>query len=281
MQLFAAAAAHHEPDAMHHVMDTSVWEIFNFNHWVIDLEKVFPETLHITKFKLLMLLAAGLICLIYIPLAKKIQTGQPPRGTSWNLFESLLTFIRDNVAKPYIPHHTDHYVPFLWTIFLFVLVCNLLGMLPFLGSPTASFTMTSVLAIIVFSYIHFSGISENGLMGHLGAFAPHLDMPFPLKVGILCLLWPIEFIGLIIKCFVLSVRLFANMFAGHMVLATILIFIWQARNLDPSLFWTVTASSVVGATLLSLLELFVAFLQAFLFTFLSALFLGSTIHPEH
>lgn len=274
MLLFAASeATHHEPDAMHHVMDTDVWEFFH--NWKFEL--AYP----LTKFHILMLLVAGLICLVYIPLAKHVQKGGPPKGAWWNLVESLLTFVRDNIAKPYIPHHTDHYVPFLWTIFLFVLACNLLGMFPFLGSPTASFGVTATLALIVFGYIHFSGIHENGFVGHLGAFAPHLDMPAVLRIPILCILWPIEFLGLIIKCFVLSVRLFANMFAGHMVLATILIFIYQARNFDPALFWTVTAGSVLGATALSMLELFVAFLQAFIFTFLTALFLGGVIHPEH
>lgn len=275
MVLFAAAEhVSHEPDAMHHVMDTTTWEFFQFLHWSFDL----PVG---TKYSVLMVIAAGILCWIYIPLAKQVQSGGPPRGTWWNFWESLLTFIRDNVAKPYIPHHTDHYVPFLWTIFLFVLVCNLLGMFPFLGSPTASFTITASLAAITFIYIHYCGIKENGFMGHLNAFAPHLDLPLVAKIPIVGMLWVIEFLGLIIKCFVLSVRLFANMFAGHLVLATVLIFIYQARNLDPSLFWTITLSSVLGATALSLLELFVAFLQAFIFTFLTALFLGSTIHPEH
>jgi F-type H+-transporting ATPase subunit a len=275
MLLFADAAAHHAPDAMHHVMDTYEWEFFYGQ--ILHL----PEALHLKKYHLLMLLAAGLLCLIYIPLARRIQPGGAPKGVFWNFFESLLTFIRDNVAKPYIPHHTDHYVPFLWTMFLFVLTCNLLGMFPFLGSPTASISMTGALAFIVFVYIHLSGIMENGLVGHSHAFVPHMDLPLALKIPILAMLVPIEFIGLIIKCFVLAVRLFANMFAGHMVLATILIFIWQARTFEPALFTTVTAGSVIGSTLLSLLELFVAFLQAFIFTFLTALFMGSILHPEH
>lgn len=284
------AAAHHEPDAMHHVMDTVDWVLFESLNWTMHFEVVnvdipfFGKTIHLqffTKFQLLMVLAAALICLIYIPLAKKIQTGAPPKGAWWNLFESLLAFIRDNVAKPYISHHPDHYVPFLWTMFLFVLMCNLLGMFPFLGSPTSSFPMTLALATIVFVFIHASGIKENGLKGHFFAFVPHLDLPLPLKLGILAMLVPIEIAGLAIKCFVLSVRLFANMFAGHMVLATVLIFIWQARNLDAGMFSTVTIASVLGATALSMLELFVAFLQAFIFTFLTALFLGSVLHPEH
>src|SRR5688500_5050490 len=121
-------------------------------------------------------------------------------------------------------------------------------MFPFLGSPTGSFAVTGVLGIIVFIYMHYSGIRENGLQQHLHAFIPHLDMPVAIKLPILALLVPIEFIGVVIRCFVLAVRLFANMFAGHMVLATVLIFIWQARTLldtNPALFWTITAGSVL------------------------------------
>lgn len=275
MILFAESAAHHEPNAMHHVMDTYDWEFFS--GWSIPL----PEALHLSKFHLLMLMAAGIICAIYIPLGQRIRPGSAPKGAFWNFFEALLTFIRDNVVKPYISHHADHYVPFLWTMFLFVLTCNLLGMFPFLGSPTANISMTGTLAFIVFVYIHMSGLMENGIQGHFFAFVPPMEMSIFIKLPILLMLVPIEFVGLIIKCFVLSVRLFANMFAGHMVLATILIFIWQARHFDPALFWTVTVSSVLGSVALNLLELFVAFLQAFIFTFLTALFLGSILHPEH
>ena len=91
----------------------------------------------------------------------------------------------------------------------------------------------------------------------------------------------IEFLGNFIKGFVLAVRLFANIFAGHVVLAFILVFIVLVKHEGPFLFWGVTISSVLGITALSLLELFVAFLQAYVFTFLTALFLGSALHPQH
>ena len=163
-----------------------------------------------------------------------------------------------------------------------MLFCNLLGMLPFMGSPTASFTVTSVLAITVFVFIHFSSIKRFGLWSHLQSFAPHMDLPIAMKIPILLMLWPIEFLGLIIKCFVLSVRLFANMFAGHIVLGTILLFIPLVRNTGWSLEAPVTVAAVLGVTALSFLELFVAFLQAFLFAFLTALFLGGVLeHAEH
>lgn len=263
-------------DAFTHVMDSRFWHVFESLHWEIQLPWPF------TKYTILMFMAAGLILWIYLPLAKKIQTGEPPRGRFWNAFEFVLTFIRDHVAKPYIPGDYDRYVPYLWTVFLFILACNLLGMIPFLGSPTASFAVTSVLAFGSFIFIHLNSILRVGVANHLVSFAPHLDMPAGMKVAIVPMIWVIEFIGMGLKCFVLSVRLFANIFAGHMVLATILLFITAVKNTGAGLQLTVTIASVLGVTALSLLELFVAFLQAFIFTFLTALFFGGVLeHAEH
>jgi F-type H+-transporting ATPase subunit a len=272
--------------AFEHVLDSMEWHIFETLH--IHIHMVGSHTAHggkgfgLTKYSVLMFLAAAVILGIYLPLSKKIKTGEAPTGTWWNLFESVLTFIRDEIAKPYIGKEADRYVPYLWTVFLFVLTCNLFGMLPFLGSPTASFAVTSVLAFGSFLLIHVSSIIRFGVLNHLKSFAPHMDMPLALKLGIWVMLWPIEFLGLVLKCFVLSVRLFANMFAGHMVLATILLFIPAVAHSDDALFWSVAGASTLGVLMLSLLELFVAFLQAYLFTFLTALFLGGVLeHAEH
>lgn len=91
----------------------------------------------------------------------------------------------------------------------------------------------------------------------------------------------IEIVGVLVKNMVLAVRLFANMFAGHMVLATILIFIYMAKELHPGMWSMITGASVFGILALSLLEIFVAFLQAFIFTFLTSLFMGMALHPQH
>jgi F-type H+-transporting ATPase subunit a len=114
-----------------------------------------------------------------------------------------------------------------------------------------------------------------------------MDLPYGMGYVIPYGIAALEFAGNFIKAFVLAVRLFANIFAGHMVLAMILLFIYSAANMvrddqmHPMMFWGITASSVLGVTLLSVLELFVAFLQAYVFTFLTALFLGSALHPQH
>ncbi len=256
-----------------HVLDTDYWHLFNH----VGFQLPYP----LTKYKVLMLLAALLVIAIYVPLARRVQTGEPPRGRWWNCFESVLTYLRDQVAKPCIGHDADHYVHYIWTVFLFVLFCNLLGMFPFLGSPTASFSVTVALAACTFLFIHGSAIAHMGVKHYFQSYLPHIDVPFGMGYVIVPMIAIIEFIGNFIKAFVLAVRLFANMFAGHVVLAFLLFFIVEVKNSSALLFLGVTASSVLGVTLLSLLELFVAFLQAYVFAFLTALFLGATLHPQH
>lgn len=258
-----------------HVLDTRHWHIFDTRD--IGFELPWP----FTKYVVLMLLAGLLIFLIYVPIARRARNGEAPRGGWWNCFESILTFIRDQLAKPYIGHDADKYVHYLWTVFLFILFCNLFGLVPFLGSPTASFTVTVVLAAVTFFFIHGSAVASMGFKHYLESYFPHLDIPFGLGYAVIPLIGVIEILGNFIKAFVLAVRLFANIFAGHVVLAFILFFIVAVRHSGPVLFWGVTSASVIGVTLLSLLELFVAFLQAFVFTFLTALFLGSALHPQH
>jgi F-type H+-transporting ATPase subunit a len=186
-------------------------------------------------------------------------------------------------------HPADAYAPFFWTLFLFILFCNLLGMIPTMGSPTASIWVTGGLALICYVAIHASVIMRYGVGGLVKSYVPHLDMPSgivfqALGLGITALLCVLEVVGMIIKAFVLAVRLFANMFAGHLVLANILFFIFAVgKAYGPGALWgSVTVASVIGVVLLSLLELFVAFLQAYVFTFLTALFMGMQLsHASH
>jgi F-type H+-transporting ATPase subunit a len=262
-----------------HVLDSFEIEFFPTRGAAWHLPTVLG--LPLTKFMILELIAAALILCIYFPIARRARTGEAPRGLLWNAFESLLTFIRDNVAKPNIGHDADRYVPFLWTLFLFVLFCNLLGMFPFLGSPTASIVVTLAMAVLAFVFIHGNGIAANGVGGWLKSFVPHIEAPFGMAYVLVPLMFFLEVFGALIKGFILAVRLFANMLAGHTVLASILGFIAMAEATAAYVFWPVTALSVIGVVLLSLLELFVAFLQAFIFVFLTALFLGSTVHPHH
>jgi F-type H+-transporting ATPase subunit a len=154
-------------------------------------------------------------------------------------------------------------------------------MFPFLGSPTGSFTVTLMLAIIAFCAIHGSAIAAHGLGHYLKSYVPHVDVPFGMGYVLIPMIVVIEVIGNFIKGFVLAVRLFANMFAGHTVLAFILFFIIMSKDAVWYLAGSITVASVLGVAALSILELFVAFLQAFIFVFLTALFMGSMLHPEH
>jgi F-type H+-transporting ATPase subunit a len=259
-----------------HVLDTTHWHFFESQGMALHLPW------EVTKFMVLEVVAAALILGLYIPLARRAKNGKPVKGALWNALEVMLTFIRDKVAKPCIGEHdADHFVPFLWTIFLFVLVCNLLGMFPFLGSPTASISVTAALAVCAFAVIHGSPISRMGAVGYFKSYIPHMEIPFGIGYVLIPMIVVIEILGHFIKAFVLAVRLFANMFAGHTVLAVILLFIVMSKDAPNYIAWPITIGSVLGVTLLSLLELFVAFLQAFIFVFLTALFLGSTLHPAH
>jgi F-type H+-transporting ATPase subunit a len=274
----------HTPDPFDHVLDDKTIDLFPslFGDPVeIHLPKILG--LQLTKFMLLELLVAGLIIAIFVPLCRKASTGQLPKGAWWNAFESLLTFVRDKIARPNLgEHEADKFTPFLWTVFLFILFCNLLGMIPLLGSPTASIYVTAALGTIAFFMLHGAAIAKMGVGHYFKALWPHIDVPY---VGWLFsgFIFLIELFGTFIKSAVLAVRLFANMFAGHLVLATLLVFIFQvgAAFGNGWLWGTVTVASVLGQVALSLLEIFVAFLQAYVFTFLTALFMGMSLHPQH
>lgn len=246
------------------------------------IDEVFqPLDLMFTKFMLLEVVVAVVICLFFVILAARLKGGASARGKFWNMLEVFLLFIRDEVARPSIGRaDADRFVPFLWTMFMFVLGCNLIGMVPWMGSPTGSLAVTGALALITFVVVIGTGMSRMGVIGFLKAQVPHMDLPGPIAVLLIPMIFVIEIGGLLIKHFVLAVRLLANMMAGHVVLAVIVGFIGVSASAGAVTWGGVTLASVLGATALSLLELFVAFLQAYIFTFLSALFIGAAVHPH-
>src|SRR5262245_55022493 len=178
-----AAAPHpHEHDPFEELSDSYHWLIFK-NDWFeigFNLPKFEGAVLKgISKFMVLELIASGLILAIYIPLARRMQSGALPKGCWDNAFESLLTFIRNDVAKPNLgDHEADRYMPFLWTLFLFILFNNLLGMFPFMGSPTANLYVTGGLAVIAFAIMHGAAIAKMGFVHYLQSLWPHMDVPF-------------------------------------------------------------------------------------------------------
>jgi F-type H+-transporting ATPase subunit a len=240
-----------------------------------------PLDLTLTKFMVLEVVAAVLVSFAFIWLAQKIASGQRPRGRVWNLFEVMLLFIRDEVARPAIgKHDADKFLPYLWTLFFFILACNLLGMVPWSGSPTGALGTTGALAVCTFAAVVGAGMTKLGPIGFWKAQVPHMDLPLVLAILLLPMIFAIEVLGLFIRHFVLAMRLLANMMAGHLVLAVLVTFVLAIAKFGVAATLGVGAVSVFGAMLLSLLELFVAFLQAYIFTFLSALFIGMAVHPH-
>ena len=233
----------------------------------------------ISKFMVIEVIVAVLVAAIFIRVAKLLRSGDAPRGKFANAFEAVLLFMRDEVARPAIgKHDADKFVPLLWTIFFFVLGCNLMGMVPWVGAPTGSFGVTLGMALVTFATVVISGSIKFGLLGFWKNQVPSMGLPLVLAIPIVPMIFLIEVIGLLIRHGVLAIRLLANMVAGHLVLLGIMGLAFSLEGaMSPN--WPITAViAVVGSTLFSLLELFVAFLQAYIFTFLSALFIGAAVH---
>ncbi len=273
--------AEHSANPLDHVVDHASIELpwFSGPHYELKLDIPPLGGLQITRFMIMELIAAVLMIVILIPVVRHISRNHVSRGWFANMFEAVLLFIRDQVARPAIGGHgADRFLPYLWTVFFFILFNNLLGMFPGGASATGNINVTFILAIMTLVVVVGAGMRESGVTGFWLALVPQLDVPKILKPPLWVLMFFIEVVGLLIRHVVLAVRLFANMFAGHVVLSVILGFTLMAW---PSIaFYLVMPVSVGGALCLSLLELFVAFLQAYVFTFLSALFIGSAVHPH-
>jgi F-type H+-transporting ATPase subunit a len=277
--------AAHSENPLNHVVDHNSIELPWFSGPTYDLEIHLPRIplpgigqVQITRFMVMELVVAALMIGILVPVARHISRTPYSRGWFVNMFEAILLFIRDEVVRPSIGGHgADRFLPYLWTAFFFVLFSNLLGLLPGGASSTGNVSVTGVLALMTFVVVITAGMRESGVAGYWLAIVPHLDVPKLLKPVLWGLMFFIEVIGLLIRHAVLAIRLFANMFAGHMVLSVILGFILMANSW---LFYLVMPASVAGVIALSFLELLVAFLQAYIFTFLSAMFIGAAIHPH-
>ncbi|MGD0573512.1 MAG: F0F1 ATP synthase subunit A [Sedimentisphaerales bacterium] len=230
---------------------------------------------------MLMVMVAAIILLIVIPLGAG-KKRLVPKGLQ-NIIESICVFLRDEVAQPVLGHNTDRFIFFVWTLFFFILTMNLLGMVPtesayYLvtgrndrlgGGATANIWITGALAMVTFVLTHAVGIKEYGLFKYLSMLAPKVPWP------ILPLIYVLEILSALVRPFALAVRLFANMLAGHIVLATFVGLILVFKN------WFIAAGSVGAIIVMSSLELLIAVIQAYIFTLLSALFINLALESEH
>jgi F-type H+-transporting ATPase subunit a len=239
-----------------------------------------------------MLALAGLLLMFCVPLLVRRRRGAGdvdslvPTGST-NAIEAICQYLRKEVVEPTLQHHTDRFIKYIWSVFFFVLTVNLLGLLPIPvvsqlfgthigGTATGNIWVTSTLAIVTMAMMVINGVRLGGT-AYLAHFCPGPLWLAPLLV-------PVEIIGLFAKVFALAVRLFANMIAGHILLAVLLAFIMSAGATSAALGLGIAVPVVLGSVAITLLELFVAFLQAFIFTFLTALFIGmSTVfhHDDH
>ena len=207
-----------------------------------------------------------------------------PVGRIQHMLEAVTLFVRDDIVRPNFHHHPDGWVPHFAAIFLAILACNLIGLIPGTGTATGNIGVTAALALTTLASMLFFGMKEQGV----GRFWVNLvPVPFSLKPAEL-LIWvmlaAIEGLGLLIKPVALAIRLFANMFAGHTVLLafTSLGLIINAARPDLAfLSYGMSGFGLVLAFAIFFLELLVAFIQAYVFTLLSAVFIGSSMHPEH
>lgn len=226
--------------------------------------------LSITKNVASMLLSAVLMLIIFSSIASRYKKGAvaAPRGLQ-SFLEPIILFVRDDIAKPNIGHKYRRFMPFLLTLFFFIWINNLLGLLPGAANVTGNIAVTLVLALIVFLITTFSGTKEY--WGHIFNTP---GVPWWLKT-VLPIMPIVEFIGIFTKPFSLMIRLFANITAGHIIILSLfsLIFIFQSVAVSPI--------SVAFATFMYFLELFVALLQAYIFTLLAAMYFGGAVEEHH
>ncbi|HEX6368638.1 MAG TPA: F0F1 ATP synthase subunit A [Longimicrobium sp.] len=276
----AAAEGHGESiDFMHHIQDSREWElpgtVFHFpaaGSWMVGGIDMTP-TKHV-----LFLGIAGLLTLLTLlggaGMASRAQAGRTT-GKRHNLIEAMVLFVRNEVVMPNIGHGGEKFAPFVITLFFFILFSNLLGLIPYGSTPTASFSVTAALAVMTFFVVELGGLIAMGPKHywHTIWFVPQGMHPVAGNLMAFALM-PIELAGKIARPFALAVRLMANMTAGHIVLLAVISLIFVFGS------WFIVPAPVLMAVAITFLELFVAFLQAFIFAMLSSVFIGLVRHAH-
>ena len=239
-----------------------------------------PFDISITKNVFAIIISCIILVVIFVSIAKAYQKkpNQPPSGLQ-SLMEPVILFIRDDIAKDSIGEkHYERFTPALLTIFFFILLNNLLGLVPFFpggANVTGNITVTMALALVTFIITTFTG--NKNYWAHIFN-AP--GIPWWLKMP-LPLIPIIELFGVIIKPFVLMIRLFANITAGHIIVLGFFSLIFIFGNISEVIGLAVSPVSVIFAVFMSFLELLVAFIQAYVFTILSAIYFGMAVAEDH
>ncbi len=256
---------------MHHVMDSNFISFGPLGNLYLPHLKLFGFDISITRDIMIMWFVSAVLVILLLIAAKGYRKSLVPRGIS-NFFEIIIDFVRNEIVKPAIGKGYESYMPYMLTLFFFILFCNMFGLIPLpnLVVVTGNVAVTASLAVISFIVIQYTGMKQHGVMKYLKSLVPS-GMP----VMIIPIMAVIELIGLFTKPFALCIRLFANMVAGHIVIFSLLglIFIMHTIYVAPV---------SVGFTLfIEMLEILVALIQAYVFTMLTALFIGMAKHIEH
>ncbi|MFQ5602156.1 MAG: F0F1 ATP synthase subunit A [bacterium] len=241
---------------MHHITDHVIFKI-----------QLFGFDLSITKHIVMLWITSALLIVTLTILFRKPKL--IPKGLA-NFFEFLVVYLEEEVMRPYLGSHSRKYAPYLLTAFFFILISNLMGLVPMAATATGNISVTAALALLTFSMVQIAGVRNHGLFGYIKGLIPP-GLPFPL----LFIMVPVEFISLFTKHFALAIRLFANMVAGHVVIFALLLIVFTFKN------WFVGFATLGGILFVSLLEILIALIQAYIFTILSSVFIGMAIHQEH
>lgn len=272
---------------LHHLADSRSWDT---PFGVVQLPQFAPVHLgpialdfSITRHVLFMLIAAVLVAVLLILAARAAKreheagAERGPKGAA-NVVEAMVLFVRDEIALKNIGHGGERYVPYIVTVFFFILFCNMLGLLPWGASPTGNISVTAALAAMTFITVEVAGMRTLGAKGYLQTifYAPP-GLPGLMKLPMYLIMTPVEFLGKLAKPFALAIRLFANMTAGHAVVLALTGLLVTAGFAN-ALY--VAPAPLVMAVAIMLLEIFVALLQAYIFAMLSAVFIGLIRHAH-
>jgi F-type H+-transporting ATPase subunit a len=230
-----------------------------------------------TKHVVMMLLAAALVTMVLVGTARAHARHHHavgrPKGFAAGL-EALVLYMRNEVILPNVGHHGNGFVPYLLTIFFFILTANLLGLIPYGSTATGNIAVTATLALMTFVVVEVAGIRAQGVHYLSTLFYWNKDLPMYMRIPMFLIMSPVEMIGKLTKPFALAIRLFANMTAGHIVVLALIGLIFTFAG-------PVSAAPFLMAVAIMILELFVAFLQAFIFTLLASVFIGQIREAHH
>jgi F-type H+-transporting ATPase subunit a len=272
---------------LHHMVDSEKWEFMWWTFYLPQFEPVQIGPLaidfSITKHVLFMFFAAVLVAALLIPAARRAQRQRAagaevgPKGAA-NVVEAFVLYLRDEVAKPNVGHHGERFYPYIIAVFFFILMCNLLGLVPWGTSPTANISVTAALAIVTFVTVEAAGMRELGFVQWSKTifYAP-AGTSGVIKWLMLLIMTPVEFLGKLTKPFALAIRLYANMTAGKAVMLALTGLLTAAAMAN--VLW-VAPATILMAVGIMVLKIFVGFLQAYIFAMLTSVFIGLIRHAH-